>query len=85
MTALACVWSLRHELTKRPTGPMGFATPPILAMVTALLLVGVSPGKRVDFWVVTLLAGLVVGAGAGMILKVDKDFERRLEIGRAHV
>lgn len=78
VTAALCVWSLRHELNKRPTGPMGFALPPILAIVTALLLMGVSLGKRLDFWALTLGAGFVVGLAAGLILKVDKDFERRL-------
>lgn len=77
-TAAWCLWSMRHELTKRPTNRMGFAIPPILAVVTALLLMGVSLGKRLDFWLLTILAGFVVGIGAGMILKVDKDFERRI-------
>ena len=77
-TAAGCLWSMRHELTKRPTNRMGFAIPPLLAVVTALLLMGVSLGKRLDFWLLTVLAGFVVGIGAGMILKVDKDFERRL-------
>ena len=78
VTAAGCLWSMRHELTKRPTNRMGFAIPPLLAVVTALLLMGVSLGKRLDFWLLTVLAGFVVGIGAGMILKVDKDFERRL-------
>jgi len=78
VTAAWCLWSMRHELTKRPTNRMGFAIPPVLAVVTALLLMGVSLGKRLDFWLLTMLAGFVVGIGAGMILKVDKDFERRL-------
>jgi len=77
-TAVACVWSLRYELNKRPTRRMGFALPPILAIVTALLLMGVSAGKRLDFWALTLGAGLVIGLGAGLMLKVDKDFERSL-------
>lgn len=77
-TAAGCVWSMRHELTKRPTTRTGFAIPPILAVATALLLMGSSFGKRIDFWLLTLLGGLVVGLGAGMILKVDKDFERKL-------
>lgn len=78
VTAAWCLWSMRHELTKRPTNRMGFAIPPILAVITALLLMGVSLGKRLDFWLLTMLAGFVVGIGAGMILKVDKDFERRI-------
>jgi len=78
VTAAWCLWSMRHELTKRPTNRIGFAIPPILAVVTALLLMGASLGKRLDFWLLTMLAGFVVGIGAGMILKVDKDFERRL-------
>jgi membrane protein CcdC involved in cytochrome C biogenesis len=78
VTAAWCLWSMRHELTKRPTNRMGFAIPPILAVITALLLMGVSLGKRLDFWLLTVLAGFVVGIGAGLLLKVDKDFERRI-------
>lgn len=78
VTAVLCLFSLRHELTKRPKGPLGWAMPPVLAVVTAALLMGVSPGKRIDFWAVTILLGLAAGAGAGLMLKVDKDFERRL-------
>lgn len=78
VTAAWCMWSMRHELTKRPTTQLGFAIPPILGVVTALLLMGASLGKRLDFWLLTIGAGFVVGIGAGMILKVDKDFERKL-------
>lgn len=76
--AAACVWSIRFELTKRPTTPLGFALPPVLALLTAAILLAVSPGKRLEFWVVAILAGTVMGLGAGMLLKVDKDFERSL-------
>jgi len=78
VTAAWCLWSMRYELTKRATSRMGFAIPPILGVVTALLLMGASLGKRLDFWLLTIGAGFVVGLGAGMILKVDKDFERKL-------
>lgn len=73
-----CVWSIRYELTKRPTPPFGFALPPILALLTAAILLAVSPGKRLEFWTVAIGAGVIAGLGAGLLMKVDKDFERRL-------
>jgi hypothetical protein len=78
VTAGFCLFSLRHELTKRPMGRLGWALPPILAVVTAALLMGVSPGKRLELWALTIVLGLAAGLGAGVILRVDKDFERSL-------
>jgi len=78
VTAGFCLFSLRHELTKRPMGRLGWALPPILAVITAALLMGVSPGKRLELWALTIVLGLAVGLGAGVILRVDKDFERSL-------
>ena len=57
---------------------MDWALPPALALAAALILLLVSPGKRFELWTVALFGGLALGLGAGVLLKVDKDFERKL-------
>ena len=77
LSAIA-LWSMRHELTEKPATRLAWAVPPILAMIVAVILLYVSPGKRFELWTVAILIGLAMGLGAGVILKVDKDFERKL-------
>ena len=78
LVAAVCVWSMRHELTEKATGRFGWALPPALAVVVALILLYVSPGKRFELWTAAFIAGLALGLGAGILLKVDTDFERKL-------
>ena len=78
LLAALCLWSLRHELQEKPAGRIGWAVPPLLAIFVATILLVVSPGKRFELWTVAILVGLALGLGAGVILKADKDFERRL-------
>lgn len=77
LSAIA-LWGMRHELTEKPATRLGWAMPPVLAMFVAVILLYVSPGKRWELWTVAILIGLAMGLGAGVILKVDKDFERKL-------
>ena len=77
LSAIA-LWSMRYELTEKPATRLQWAAPPALALVVAAILLFVSPGKRFELWTVAILIGLVMGLGAGIILKVDKDFERKL-------
>jgi membrane protein CcdC involved in cytochrome C biogenesis len=76
--AAVCLWSMRHEITEKPATSFGWALPPFLAVVIAAILLFVSPGKRFELWTVAILIGMAMGLGAGVILKVDKDFERNL-------
>jgi hypothetical protein len=72
------LWLMRHELTEKATGRLGWALPPLFAMIVACILLFVSPGKRFELWTVGMIVGLVLGAAAGVILIVDKDFEKKL-------
>jgi hypothetical protein len=78
LAAIATLWTMRHELNEKATGRMGWALPPLFALVAAVILLVVSPGKRFELWTVAILVGLALGLGAGVVLKVDKDFERKL-------
>lgn len=77
LSAIA-LWSMRHELSEKPVTRLEWALPPVLAVVVAVILLIVSPGKRWELWTVAIGSGLLFGLGAGVILKVDKDFERKL-------
>lgn len=72
------VWSMRHERSEKATGRGAWVLPVVLAIATAAILLIVSPGKRVEFWMVGIGVGLAIGLGAGTIVKVNMDFERKL-------
>lgn len=76
--AAIALWSMRHELTEKPANRFEWALGPATAAIAATILLVVSPGKRFELWTVSILAGLFLGVAAGGILKVDKDFERKL-------
>ncbi|MCX6021694.1 MAG: hypothetical protein NTZ05_08180, partial [Chloroflexi bacterium] len=77
MAAIALV-SLRHELTAKAASRLEWALPPLLAVAVAGVLLFVSPGKRSELWTIAIMAGMAIGLGAGLLLKVDTDFERKL-------
>jgi len=76
--AVACLWSLRHELVERPASGPGFARPVVLAILVAAALLIVSPGKRFELWAIAIVVGLSMGLGMGVILTAVKDYERRM-------
>lgn len=76
--ALICLWSIRHELVERPVSGWGWAVPPAIAIVVAAELLIVSPGKRIELWIIAIIVGLAIGLGMGVILKATKDYERRV-------
>lgn len=78
LLAVVCVWKMRHELVERPVGPMGWTIPSLLAVLVAASLLIVSPGKRIELWIIAIVVGLGVGMGAGVMLTVTKDFERNV-------
>lgn len=78
LLAALCLWSLRHELVERPASGVGFTVPPALAILVAAALLIVSPGKRVELWVIAIILGFAAGLGMGVILTAVKDYERRV-------
>ena len=78
LMAAAALWSLRHELRETPASRFEWALPPALAVAVAGVLLFVSPGKRSELWTIAIMGGMAIGLGAGLLLKVDTDFERKL-------
>ena len=78
LLAASAVWSMRHELTEKPSTRIEWALPPVLAVAVAAVLLIVSPGKRTELWTIAIYAGFAIGLGVGLILKVDQDFARKL-------
>lgn len=77
LAALA-LWSTRHELTEQATGPLKWVFPPAFAVIAAVVLLIVSPGKRPELWASATMAGLGLGAVIGATLKVNQDFGQKL-------
>src|SRR5471030_2368184 len=78
LLAALALWSMRYEFTEKPATRLDWALPPVLAVVVAAVLLIVSPGKRTELWTVAIYAGLAIGLGVGVILKVDQDFAQKL-------
>jgi hypothetical protein len=78
LLAALALCSMRYEFTEKPANRLEWALPPVLAVVVAAVLLIVSPGKRTELWTVAIYAGLAIGLGVGLILKVDQDFARKL-------
>jgi len=72
------VWLMRHELSEIAAGRLTWALPPLFAIIVAAILLIVSPGKRFELWTVGIAVGGALGLAAGVILKVDTDFEKKL-------
>lgn len=72
------LWSMRNELTGKAASRLDWMLPPALAVLAAVVLQLVSPGKRVELWVAAIAAGLALGAGAGAMLRVNQDHGRGL-------
>ena len=78
VAAAAALWSLRHEITEKAASRLEWALPPALAVAVAGVLLFVSPGKRSELWTIAIMGGMAIGLGAGLLLRVDTDFERKL-------
>jgi hypothetical protein len=76
--AALALWGLRYEISERAAAPLRWAWPPACAVVAAVILLAVSPGKRVELWAVCIGVGLVGGLAAGVIVKGEKDFAQNL-------
>jgi hypothetical protein len=74
LLAALALWTMRHEFTEKAVTRLAWAIPPALAVVVALVLLIVSPGKRFELWAAAIVVGLALGAGMGTLLKVNQDF-----------
>lgn len=78
LLAALALWSMRNEFTGKAASRLDWSFPPAFALLSALVLLIVSPGKRPELWIAAIVAGLAVGAGAGALLRVNQDHGRRL-------
>ena len=76
--AAFALWSIRHELAGTAAPLLAWAIPPALAFAVMALLLFVSPGKRFELWAVAFVIGLVPGAVAGWLLKINRDTGKQL-------
>ena len=77
LAALA-LWSMRNEFGGKAATRLAWLLPAVFAVLAAIVLLVVSPGKRPELWLAVIVAGLLVGAVAGAILKVNQDHGREL-------
>jgi len=75
LAALA-LWSTRHEWAETAATRLDWALPAALAIAVATILLGVSPGKRIAFWILTVGTGAVLGGIAGFLLGRLNGLER---------
>lgn len=75
LAALA-LWRTRHEWTETAATRLDWALPAVLAIAVAVVLLGVSPGKRIAFWILTVGTGTVLGGLAGLLLGQLNGLER---------
>jgi hypothetical protein len=78
LLAALALWSMRNERTGKAATRLDWTLPPALAVLAAALLLIVSPGKRPELWIAAIVVGLMVGAAAGALLKVNQDHGRQL-------
>lgn len=78
LLAALALWSMRYELGGKAVTRLDCSIPPALAVLAAVVLLVVSPGKRPELWVIAIGGGLAAGAVAGAMLKVNQDHGRRL-------
>jgi hypothetical protein len=78
LLAALALWSMRNEMGGKAATRLDWLLPAAFAVLVAVVLLVVSPGKRPELWLAAIVGGLVVGAGVGLILKVNQDHGREL-------
>ena len=78
LLAALALWSMRYEFTGKAATRLDWWFPTTFAVLAAAVLLIVSPGKRVELWGAAIAGGLLVGAAAGALLKVNQDHGRQL-------
>jgi len=72
------LWTIRFEFGGKAATRLEWATPAAFAVLAAAVLLAVSTGKRVELWAAVIVVGLLVGAAAGALKKVNQDHGRQL-------
>ena len=78
LLAALALWSMRNEIGGKAATRLEWLLPAVFAVLAAVVLLVVSPGKRPELWLAAIVGGLAVGAGVGAILKVNQDHGREL-------
>jgi len=78
LLAALALWSTRHELGETAATRFEWSLSPLFAVVTAAVLLIVSPGKRFELWAIAIAGGFVIGLGAGTLPTAIKDFALEL-------
>jgi hypothetical protein len=72
------LWTIRFEFGGKAATRLEWATPAAFAVLAAAVLLAVSAGKRIELWAAVIVAGLLLGAAAGWLKKVNQDHGRQL-------
>lgn len=78
LLAALALWSMRLEIGGKAATRLEWLLPAVFAVLCAVVLLVVSPGKRPELWLAAIVGGLLVGAGVGALLKVNQDHGREL-------
>jgi len=78
LLAALALWSMRYEFAGKAATRLDWWFPPAFAVLAAAVLLIVSPGKRVELWGAAIAGGLLLGAVAGALLKVNQDHGHQL-------
>lgn len=78
LLAALALWTIRFEFGGKAATRREWAVPTAFAVLAAVVLLAVSPGKRVELWAAVIVIGLVAGATAGALKKVNQDHGRQL-------
>ena len=72
------LWTIRFEFGGKAATRREWAAPAAFAVLAATVLLVVSAGKRFELWAAVIVIGLVAGAVAGALKKVNQDHGRLL-------
>ena len=78
LLAALALWTIRFEFGGKAATRLEWAAPAAFAVLTAVLLLVVSAGKRFELWAAVIIIGLAAGGVAGGLKKVNQDHGRQL-------
>ena len=78
LLAACALWTIRFEFGGKPATRLEWAAPAAFAVLSAVVLLVVSAGKRFELWAAVIVVGLALGAVSGVLKKVNQDHGRQL-------